>query len=538
MLNKIQQRVVNCNDAKILCLAGAGTGKTTVMISRISRLVDDRIDPNSILALTFTNVAAFEMKSRYEALHPGEDCPEFRTFHSFCYQVLSKDKEILKAIGYTTLPNVADEGAEKRIIKEAMMQTGLELSEKKLYGNEVLSQQEAYNLMMILKAADRLMKRKNVITFNMLSKSICDLFIKDDPLILKYKERFKYIFADEYQDTDKIQHAFVTSFTDSNLFVVGDALQTLYSFRGASSTIIKNLSENKDWTTFKLSKNYRSTKQICKYVNRFSKSYADESYRVVLEAEKQGPDVVLSSYDTSLYGRNETPDAVIDEILFEDTKVGGSSALLMRTNAEVEHVQEYLTHKNIPFTTRKTDTDACNLLKCTLDDTYSIDWLSSLLPTNSYSEYIRRSTIKGKDYTFQQFIQDFGSFREISVKADRICSIRKLCKEQEPIATKCTNILKFLGYSKVKVDLAEVVKSGNKLSDLIDKIIKELESYQSQASELYIGTVHSVKGLEYDNVYVLGPSGKTWRLNSEDNDNVFYVAITRAKTNLTVYFAQ
>ena len=538
MLNKTQQKAVDCNDSKILCLAGAGSGKTEVMIQRISRLVADGVDPKSILALTFTNAAAFEMKNRYESRTKNKDIPEFRTFHSFCYYLLSKDKNIRKHIGYDSVPIIADESTEKRINREASMQVGVKLSEKKMYGHEPLSQEEAYNLFIILKAADRLMKQRNVITFNALCKHVCDLFVEDNKLIQPYKKQYKHILVDEYQETDKLQHKFLMSFEKSNLFVVGDALQNLYSFRGTTSQMIKNLSTDEAWTVIKLHKNYRSTSQICKYANRFSKSYADDKYRVTIESDREGPEVVISGYESNTYGKGHVPGPVIEEILRYNSKLSGYTAILARSNAEVESIHTYLSTKNIPFDCNTSNSEASSILKCILDDKYSIDWLATYLPAESYSEFVRRSTLQGDNYSLKDFVDAFKFNHKIQEKANIIFDMRRICQEPEPITRKCQNILDTLGYSKLKIDISEVVKSGNHLSDLIQTMINTLQEYESTATNLYVGTVHSVKGLEYDNVYVVGPSGYSWKLNNEDNNNIFYVAITRAKTNLTIYFAQ
>lgn len=538
MLNKAQKRAVDCKDSKIVCVAGAGTGKTTVLISRISKLVEEGADPESILALTFTNVAALEMKSRYTKLHPNEKSPEFRTFHSFCYSILSKQPAIQKHLGYTNTPNIAEEAAEKRIIQEAMMQTGLKLSEKKLNSQEVLTQQEAYNLMLILKASDRIMKQRNLITFNILCKSICDLFIEDSPLIQAYKQQYKYILADEFQDTDKVQAAFINSFKDANLFVVGDALQALYAFRGATSQVIKDLVADETWTTIKLQQNYRATKELCSYANRFSKSYANTEYRVTIESDKHGPEVKILGYETDYLKHGEIPTSITKEIVNTAKQLPGSSAILARTNAEVSSICEFLFAKSIPYDTVKSSSDALNLLKSILSDNYAIEWLSTYLRTNSYSEYIRRATIKGNNYSLQEFIEGFKWNTEICNRVDKIYQLRKICQDSQAITYKAQDILQLIGHKNLKVNMSEVVNNGNKLSDLIDALVDTVQSYESSASELYVGTVHSVKGLEYDNVFVIGPSGKSWPLTNEDNDNLFYVAITRAKTNLTVYFAQ
>ena len=537
MLNKHQLDAVFSDEPRILCLAGAGTGKTTVLLERISRIVASGVHPENILALTFTNVAAFEMKSRYEKLQHSDVTPEFRTFHSFCYHLLAVDSSIRGKLGYSKVPEIADEVMQKRLKKEAMLQTGVALSEKKLSGKEVLSQQEAYNLMLILKATDRLMKKENVITFDALCKNVCDLFVNDDDIIQKYKDQYTYVFADEYQDTDKLQDSFVKSFKDSNLFVVGDALQNLYAFRGTSSKMIKDLSTDKDWSTIKLSDNYRSTKQICKYANKFSKSYANDSFRIEIESQKDGPEVKILNYQTDRTFRGAVPNSIVKEIVVDSKLHLGSSAILCRTNAEVANIKSHLDDMNVEYNSSNSD-NAVDLLKCIYDENYCMSWLASFLPSEGYSHYIREASIKNTEYSLNDFIDIFRSNSTISRNYNIIKQLQEICKSNHVLVNKCKDILHIINKDNMKVNMIDVMKNGNSSEALVNAIISSCETYKDGNSNLYVGTVHSVKGQEYDNVYVLGPSGSSWPLSNEDNNNLFYVAVTRAKTNLTIYFAQ
>lgn len=286
-LNEQQQKAVDLNADKILCLAGAGTGKTFCMLSRISRLVDDGADPSSILVLTFTNAAAFEMRERYKRNHSERVVPEFRTFHSFCYSIISRDGNVREALGYTKVPKIATDAELHRIETLAKEKCGTKLSNDKIKGKVPLTPKEQFELDVYNKCVDKILKSSGLITFNILCYDVCDLFVTDHESILDYKERYKYLFVDEFQDTDPRQYDFITSFKDSSLFVVGDALQAIYSFRGADSSIIMGLANSSDWQTVKLFKNYRSTEEICDFANSNS-NYADDSYRIEIEGQRYG----------------------------------------------------------------------------------------------------------------------------------------------------------------------------------------------------------------------------------------------------------
>ncbi len=226
MLNEAQKQAVNSDAKKILCLAGAGTGKTSSMISRISRLVDEKkIDTSSILVLTFTNAAACEMKDRYNKLHKEQPTPTFCTFHAFCYSLIAGDSKIMRKLGYTRVPSIADDIAIKKIAATCKQQCGTKLSEDKLSGKKSLTVKEKFQYDIYWKQYNKLLKQNNLITFDIMCYEVCKLFSSNDPIVNPYKDRYKYIFVDEFQDTDPKQWEFVSSFVDAYLFVVGDAKQ-------------------------------------------------------------------------------------------------------------------------------------------------------------------------------------------------------------------------------------------------------------------------------------------------------------------------
>ena len=532
-LNREQKKAVMSNADKILCLAGAGTGKTRTMIERIVRLVNDGVSPSSILALTFTNAAAFEMKSRYKEYISDSDSPEFRTFHSYCYDILSKSTDIRRCFGYSSMPDIADESDEKRIIKEAMMQSGISITQKKLSDPSTMSLIEKKNYDILLKCRKRIMLKKNLITFDELCTSICNLFINNDPLIIQYKNQIKYLCVDEYQDTDRIQHDFVMSFDGyAKLFVVGDALQSLYRFRGAVPEIIKSLSMDTEWELVRLSENYRSTKEICDFANEFSESYADESYRAPIISNRIGNSVDLRSY-TGFTDSDRYHD-IFKRIATECRCLRGTVAIIARTNSECDDIKSELDRNHIQYSSNHKDVDAKYILPSVTDSTFMINWLATFLPADQYSEFVRIAVINASDdsYTTEKvFMSHFGSNPEISTKAESIYAIRNIVNCRKGLDETCKDVLRIIGYPNLHVNLSNVTK----VSELFSEILSIIESYSEQESDVYVGTIHSVKGLEYDTVYVMGVDGYHFKLNTEDNKNVYYVAITRAKDNLIIY---
>lgn len=531
-LNKGQLEAVTSDSSKILCLAGAGTGKTFCMIERINRLVEEGVTPSSILVLTFTNAAAFEMKARYQKLHPGTgNIPEFRTFHSFCFSLIASNVAIRSYLGYSDTPNIASESDIKQITTTASMQTGihLQVDRRGKINPDKLSMKEKGKYEILKKAVHRILRQRNLISFDTLCYGVCELFVSNDERVKRYKDRFKYVFVDEFQDTDKAQWDFIRSFSDSNLFVVGDALQAIYGFRGANSDIIKSLSRNLEWTIVRLEENYRSSKSICDYANSMS-HYADGDYRVEIVSSKSGPDVIETD---DVYNRGEIDSNIVQKCFEQHLKCGGCSAFLVRTNAEVSSICSYFDKKGISYTTGHRNVEALRVLQSAADNSFFLEWLTSCLNAEQYAAYIRMSTFVALEtlgeYTIQQFVSEFGQLPVISRKIMTVVNVRNVFRSDLSIREKRDEVLKLVD---VTLPVPPEVTDDMSSKECIEKIIDCMSL--SHDDGLYIGTIHSSKGLEYDNVFLLGVDGPSFKLNSEESKNLYYVGITRAKTHLYI----
>lgn len=248
MLNRAQSEVVQSDAEKLLVLAGAGTGKTTTMLARISRLVDEnKVDVQSILVLTFTNAAACEMRDRYRRSHHNQQTPTFCTFHSFCYSLIASNKDIANRLGYFKgTPDIADSTMLRKIHTMCKQKCSVKLSDDKLNGKVAVSKKEQFEKELYWKQYNKLLREQNLITFDIMCYEVCKLFSSNAVVIADYKKRYKYIFVYEFQDTDPKQWDFVSSFTHSNLFVCGDAKQcqpagTLVTMLDGTKKPIENL---------------------------------------------------------------------------------------------------------------------------------------------------------------------------------------------------------------------------------------------------------------------------------------------------------
>lgn len=530
--NEEQLKGINSNSRTILCLAGAGSGKTTVMINRVFRLVSDGVNPRNILSLTFTNAAGFEMSQRYKKLSGGDpNQPEFRTFHSFAYSLLIKDPNVRNELGYTKVPEVCDDNMLKKVKTYVRLQTKVGLSQDQLDSDGAsLSMKEKREYDIYHKALSNELKTRNLVTFDILNNDVSYLFSSNNPLTDKYKQKYTYINVDEFQDTDDAQMRFLNSFPETtNFFCVGDALQNIYAFRGCTNKYVKLLSENKDWEKITLFNNYRSTNQICEYANNFTKSYASPSYRISMKGQRDGDDVEIyygscAEFDSPVSYNHVLK--LIDKLIDNDEEC----AILCRTNREVQYICEQLRLVEIEFATSNKSTDDKDILQSVLDNEYMLNWLSTFLDVDKYAEYIRLSSqLDCPDLRW--FLSKYGGNDKIKPRANKVIEIRKILASSLDIDEKFTKIVKILKTKIKDCDLSGISDSSALTQFLIDTVTT-VEDHK-----IYVGTIHSSKGLEYDHVYLMDVGDKPFPLDSEENKNLFYVGCTRAKNKLTIFRA-
>lgn len=531
-LNDEQLEAATCNDRTTLCLAAAGCGKTSTMTARIERLVNEGVDPSSILALTFTNAAAFEMKERYKKL-PGirlDIVPEFRTFHGFCYSLIVRDLEVRERLGYTKIPSLCDDTMLKELRAKVKLQIGCTLSDAMLDNDIALSKKDEEMKALFNKALIKQIKKENVITFDMMCYNVCEMFVKNEPCTIKYKNKYRYLFVDEMQDSDARQYRFIGSFPETtNFFLVGDCLQNLYSFRGCSNEYIKQLVHAPGWRVIKMCKNYRSTKKICDYANNFSR-YSKDDFRVVMESQRGEGEPVEQIFGSNA-GYGEAVDEHHLEILARKIKNNNrESAVLCRTNKEVAAVKEYLKEEGIDYVSNSKPKDTLEYLEAALSNDYMLEWLSSMLEARDYGDYIRTSAIESNP-DIKWFLANYSRIDKIRIAANKVTDIRKICSDNfmhpQDKFEKITKLLRIKSKCKFEGDERTTAK------EVIEMIKSQVE--EQQECRLYIGTIHSAKGLEYDTVYVMGVNEYTFQLGSEEMNNLFYVAVTRAKDHLIIF---
>ena len=210
--------------------------------------------------------------------------------------------------------------------------------------------------------------------------------------------------------------------------------------------------------------------------------------------------------------------------------MSGSSAILCRTNAEVDYIVSHLNEKGISVST-KSKIDAKNMLKSALDDEFFLNWMESTLSANIHAQYIRDKYLDSPENELQYFIDKYMNLYSISYIVKTVSYIRVELHSDHSNEDKFYRISSGIGQPNLIMDDNDAVTDD---SDIVSLILDKLDMDSSNG--VYVGTIHSVKGLEFDNVLLVGVNGPSFRLNGEDNNNLYYVGITRAKTILKVLF--
>jgi DNA helicase-2/ATP-dependent DNA helicase PcrA len=363
----MQQKAVFCTEGPLLILAGAGSGKTTVLVNRIAYILQSELcRPWQILAITFTNKSAGELKERIQnAVPDGGDEIWAATFHSTCARILRRYGD---RIGYSSHFTVYDTADQKSLVKKVMKE--LNIDEKHTPVKVVLAEiSKAKDKMQtpedMLKIADYDSRKKDIAKIYQLYQAelknsdamdfddmLCNtvsLFEKCPDVLEYYQNLFKYIMVDEYQDTNKVQYKFVAMLADKsqNICVVGDDDQSIYKFRGATIENILSFEENfKNAKVIRLEQNYRSTKTILNAANHVIENNTARKGKTLWTENKNGEKITvhtaLSEREEASYIAQKILDGVANGRKFSDY------AVLYRMNAQSNALESAFARSGIP----------------------------------------------------------------------------------------------------------------------------------------------------------------------------------------------
>lgn len=636
-MNEMQQEAVFTVNGPLLVLAGAGSGKTTVIVNRIANLINfgnayydetrtasdyeidflreyadgktddfetlrdivavDPVKPWNILAITFTNKAAGELRERLTAML-GEEALNINasTFHSACVRILRSE---IEAMGYGRDFTIYDSDDSQRMIKSVMAE--IDVSEKQFAPRMVLSEISAAKDKMITpeqmredagqdyrkKVISRLyalyqqrMMTANVLDFDDILTVTTELFEKFPEVLEKYRNRYKYIMVDEYQDTNHVQFKLVSQLSGGhcNLCVVGDDDQSIYKFRGANIENILGFEAQFDGAkVIRLEQNYRSTQTILDAANSVISNNVGRKSKKLWTAGAKGEKIYWYKAVDETDEANFVAQTILD--FYKETGTYSDSAVLYRMNAQSNAVERMFVKCGIPyriyggmrFYDRKEIKDITSYLSFINNPN---DMLRFRRIINEPKRGIGDSTVAliediSRDLKISPYevLRTCEEYAPLSKKVNALKSVYKMFEyltekaDELPLDEFLDELLEKTGY----LESLKALENGDTKIENVEELRSSIVQYMNEADEpslsgfleevaLYseadrddgsddkvtLMTVHSAKGLEYKNIFVIGlddgifPSSRSFdsEADMEEERRLAYVAITRAKERL------
>lgn len=565
-LNDKQKEAVLHFEGPLLILAGAGSGKTRVLTHRIAYLIEEhQVPPYHILALTFTNKAANEMRERVNnIIEYGAGSIWVSTFHSTCVRIL---RRFIDHLGYDNAFTIYDSDDQKSLMKDICKQLNIdtkkykertflnaissakdELKTPEQYADEVAKEYNKKIFGRVYKEYQKRLKQNNALDFDDLIMLTVQLFQQNAEILNHYQERFPFILVDEYQDTNTAQFTLLSLLASRyrNLCVVGDDDQSIYRFRGANIHNILNFEKIFPATkVIRLEQNYRSTKNILAAASGVIKHNSMRKEKTLWTTAEAGAPISYGRYD------NEYEEAQgIAADIHRQVKDGMSYsdfAILYRTNAQSRVFEEKLIYEGIPyriigavnFYARKEIKDILCYLK-TINN--SADDIAIKRIINIPRRGIGQTTIgRISDYAFSQEMPFYEALRRVdeipgcnraSAKIHSFVSLiehfrLKLRGEMYSLEDMTQELLDVTGYVREleaedtdeangrienieslmnKIVQYEEDNNGGTLNDLLEDIalVADIDTVSDDAEQVLLMTLHSAKGLEFPNVYICG----------------------------------
>ena len=586
-LNDKQREAVMHVDGPCLVIAGAGSGKTKVLTTRIANLIDQGIPSYNILAITFTNKAAKEMRERLEKIVPNNNA-FVGTFHSLGVRIIRENASVL---GLDRTFSIVDSDDVLSIIKKILKDSGYDpkmnqpsyiRNKISSIKNDMLTQDEIERLFIqpqdkVAKAVyyeyQDVLRKNNSVDFDDLLRLPVKLFTENKDILESYQDKFKYILIDEYQDTNEVQYKLskLLAKKNKNIFIVGDPDQSIYMFRGANFRNILNFEKDyKDAKVIPLEENYRSTRYILDTANSVIKNNKERKEKNLWSNNGDGTKVsYLRAYD----GKHEI-QLVLDEIkkLKEQGYQSKDFGVLYRTNAQARLVEEMFLKSGEPykvvgsyyFYSRKEIKDLICYLRLILnnDDEISLRRVINVPKRGIGDATIAKLEIEAKEQNTSIF-QTISKGKELAFKE----LIRDLTQESDNLSL--TELIELIldksGMraeleadksleNELRLDNLEEFKSitqtfedrtgSESLADFLEEIslIADVTEHKDDENVVTLMTIHSAKGLEFKVVFLIGmEDGIFPHQNSfleeeglEEERRLCYVGITRAREKLYI----
>ena len=584
-LNKQQKEAVTHIDGPMLVLAGAGSGKTKVLTSRIAYLIENEVNPRNILAITFTNKAAKEMKDRVvNLIGSSANYIQISTFHSLGLKMIKENYNIL---GYDKNFTILDSDDTLTVVKKIIKEMNLnpqfynakairnKISSAK---NELMSVSEFSHvefdkdIVRIFEKYNSILKTNNSVDFDDLLVLPIQL-LNNSEVLDRYQELYKYILIDEYQDTNEAQYKFTKKLANKykNIFVVGDNDQAIYAFRGANFKNILNFEKDyPNCKTILLEENYRSTKMILNAANSVIKNNKERKDKNLWSNNPEGNKIKYIQADSDKeegsYISSKIKELNNSGVNYEDI------AILYRTNAQSRLIEEEMLKNNIPyrvigsfyFYNRKEIKDLLCYLRLINNphDDISLTRVINVPKRGIGTKTMDNLDAKSNELGISLFdaISDGKElvFKNLILKMQEECENLSLTEMVDLVLNESGMKQELVNEktleSEIRLENLEEFKSITKnyeeefgvisLSDFLNEIslVSDMSEHQESKNKVSLMTVHAVKGLEFDYVFVTGMEEGIFphynaindgsRSAIEEERRLCYVAITRAKKDL------
>ncbi len=591
-LNEQQLKAVLKKDGPMLILAGAGSGKTKVLTTKIAYLIYEYgIDPYNILAITFTNKAAKEMKERIENLI-GNTQVSASTFHSFGVKIL---RENYKELGYENNFVILDSDDSLTLIKKLLkdMNYDPKIFSPYMIRNKISSNKNEFMMpdeykkfvrneeddvvYKIYKLYQDTLKRNNSVDFDDLLILPIILFQNHPEILQKYQNRYQYIFIDEYQDTNRAQYLLtkMISAKYKNLCVVGDNDQSIYAFRGANYRNILNFEHDyKDCEVIMLEQNYRSKKKILEAANSVIKNNQYRKDKNLWSDQEDGDLISLypavDEVDEVFYIIRKIKELISSGVSYNDI------AILYRTNAQSRVFEQEMLKQNMPFKiigsfyfySRKEIKDLLAYLRLVHNPHDDISLMRAIntpkrgIGVKSISEIEASASsfgcsmfdaiTSGKALDFKNIILELQKDLEHMSLTDFIDTVldksglKKDLESEHSLEAdiRLENLEEFKSVTKTFEERVGVISLEDFLLEV--SLVSDIEEYKDDNNRITLMTVHSVKGLEFPYVFIAGleegifPHRNSMGSNEEleEERRLMYVAITRAREKLYLSWAR
>ena len=561
-LNKEQFEAVTHVDGPLLVIAGAGSGKTRVLTHRIAYLIAEcGVKPWNIIAITFSNKAAKEMKTRIEGI-VGDIASDIwiGTFHSMCVRILRKE---ISRIDFTRDFVIYDTSDQKVVIKECIKELNLNdkiysdkylISEISKAKNEMMDTarytnlyQGDYRLSKVAEVYDlyqRKLKKNNALDFDDIINHTIKIFQENPDVLEYYQNKFKYVLVDEYQDTNKAQDLLIMllSQVHHNLFVVGDDQQSIYKFRGADIKNILNFDRNFDNTrVIKLEQNYRSTKNILKIANQVIKNNSGNVEKNLWTDNDEGVKPRLFQSDNE-YDEANYVVSQINKLKREEYYKYSDFAILYRTNAQSRAFEDIFMREGISykvvggqkFYDRKEIKDIIAYLRIINNASDDVSFKRIInepkrgigkTSLDALEDYARMSGITMYDVAknADKYISTRANngFKEFAAKIESLRAMDLGVADLTEEVLKSTGYMKMLEEENTEeaqgrienlgqfINIAvefEQQQAENKLSDFLENLalVTDLDNVDENQDSVLLMTLHTAKGLEFPVVFLVG----------------------------------